>query len=283
MNVGQLLSRGYEILKAEGISSYIIDCELLLGKVLKKDKLFFIVNRDYEVDSSNEEEYFRLVDLRKNKMPVKYILGECEFMGLSFIVREGVLIPRPDTETLVEEAIKEIKKNNFTEVLDLCCGSGAVGISLAYYNPMIRVTCSDISNVACDTTIKNVLKFNLLHRVSVKQSDLMEFALKDKIKYQMVVANPPYISDDDVETLMEDVKNYEPYIALSGGADGLDFYRKITDQSLKVLETGGILIFETGHDQREAVSKILKLNGFSDVECIKDLAGKDRVVKGRLL
>lgn len=283
MNIGQLLIKGYEILKAEGITSYIIDCELLLGKVLNKDRLFLVVNREFEVEDDKEKEYLRLVQLREKKMPVKYILGQCEFMGLNFIIKDGVLIPRPDTEILVEEAIKEIKNNNFTEILDLCCGSGAVGIALAYYNPELMVTCSDISNEACDLAIKNVLNFNLNYRVSVKKSDLFQFAIEDGLSYEMIVANPPYIREADFENLMEDVKNYEPYIALIGGKDGLDFYRKIAEQSRTVLKKGGFLIFETGHDQKEAVSQILMKNGYSDIECIKDLAGYNRVIKGRIL
>lgn len=282
LKIGDLLKSGYDILKSSNIDSYLLDAELLLGKVLEKERLFMLLNRGNEVSVEQAEQYFKLIDLRKNKMPIKYILGECEFMGLSFLVKEGILIPRPDTEILVEQAIDEIRKNNFKTVCDVCTGSGAIGVSIARLVEDIKISCCDISDIACDIARKNVKRLCVDEKVKIVKSDLLEYFICNGEKYDIIVSNPPYIRRDVIETLMDDVKNYEPYIALCGGEDGLDFYRRITQQSLEVLNTNGILIFEIGYDQKEAVTHILNQYGFGDIKCLKDLAGKDRVVQGTL-
>lgn len=280
MDIGEALTKAYEILKTQNIDTYMLDAQLLLQKVLKKDKLFIMVNRDFKINEEEEKEYFEIIELRENKMPVKYILGECEFMGLNFNVREGILIPRGDTETLVEEVIDKIKKNNYKEVCDVCCGSGAIGLSIGKLIGETRVYCYDISDIACKVTEENINKLELKDRVRVFKSDLLDEAIIKNRKFDVIVSNPPYIRKDVIPTLMEDVKNYEPHLALDGGEDGLNFYRKITNQSLGVLNKGGLLAFEIGYDQIEDVEAILKANGFVDIKCIKDLSGLDRVVTG---
>jgi protein-(glutamine-N5) methyltransferase, release factor-specific len=280
--VGELLKKGYEILKSVGINSYQLDCELLLGKVIEKDRLFMLLNREYEVSFEKVNEYFSMVEKRKDKMPIKYMLGECEFMGMPFYIKEGVLIPRPDTEVLVESALEEIKKNSFKNICDVCCGSGVIGISIAKLVENIKVKSCDISNIAYEVTEENINRLSARDRVEVFKSDLLECFIDKGEKFDMIVSNPPYIKPDVIETLMEDVRDYEPYEALYGGEDGLEFYRKITLQSVELLNKGGMLIFEIGYDQNESVSDILKQNGFCEITCIKDLAGKDRVLKGKL-
>lgn len=280
LNIGQLLSKGYEILKDEGIESYQLDCQLLLCKVLKKNKLFIIINRDLEVPQDIAIEYLKLVEFRKNGMPVKYILGESEFMGINFKVRSGVLIPRPDTEVLVESVISDMKKYYYSSICDVCCGSGAIGLSIAKYVEKVQVCCCDIEDIAIEVTKENVDRLKLNENVKVIKSDLLDFAINKKEKFDVIVSNPPYIKKGVIPMLMKDVKNYEPYIALCGGEDGLDFYREITLQSLKVLNKKGLLAFEIGYDQREVVKNMLLCNGFKNVECIKDLSGNDRVIKG---
>lgn len=282
LKVGELLKKGYEILKSVGINSYQLDCELLLGKVIEKDRLFMLLNREYEVSVEKVNEYFSLVQKRKDKMPVKYMLGECEFMGMPFYIKEGVLIPRPDTEILVESALEEIKKNSFKNICDVCCGSGIIGISIAKLVENIKVKSCDISNTAYEVTEENINRLSAQDSVEVFKSDLLECFIDKGQKFDMIVSNPPYIKPDVIETLMEDVRDYEPYEALYGGEDGLEFYRKIILQSVYLLNKGGVLIFEIGYDQSESVSDILKQNGFCEITCIKDLAGKDRVVKGKL-
>lgn len=282
MKIGEALTKGYDILKKENIDTYMLDTNLLLGKVLNKDKLFIMLNRDSEISNDEIEEYFNLINLRKEKMPIKYILGECEFMGLNFNIKKGVLIPRGDTEILVENALEKIKNNDYINIADICCGSGAIGISVGKILNNTNVYCCDISKVACDVTLENINKFNLQDRVKVYKSDLLHEAIENKRKFDVVLSNPPYIEKKVIPELMEDVKNYEPYIALCGGEDGLDFYRKITKQSLNVLNKNGIIGFEIGYNQKEDVSNILLENGFQSVKCIKDLAGMDRVVFGVL-
>jgi release factor glutamine methyltransferase len=282
MDIGEILLKAYEVLKNVGIDSYMLDSKLLLSKVLNVDKLFITINRDFNISKEQEREFKALIMLRKNKMPIKYILGESEFMGMNFIVRPGVLIPRPDTEILVEEVIKHINEKAYTKICDVCCGSGAIGIAIAEFIKDTRVMLYDISPVALTVAKLNIEKFNLSKRVNEGFSDLLQVAICENKKFEVVVSNPPYIKNSVIPTLMEDVKDYEPYIALSGGEDGLDFYRRITKESLLVLEKGGLLAFEIGYDQREQVSEILLRAGFKTIECIKDLSGNDRVIKGIL-
>jgi release factor glutamine methyltransferase len=283
MNIGEILLKSYEELKKVEIESYLLDSQLLLGKVLDRDKLFIMLNRDFDLNHNQETEFLKLIELRKNKMPIKYILGESEFMGMSFIVKPGVLIPRPDTEILVEEVIKYIKGKEYTRVCDVCSGSGAIGISVAKFIKTAEVTMYDISEDALAVARLNIQRFDLSKRVKAQFSDLLQVAIDENKKFQVVVSNPPYIREDVIPTLMEDVRNYEPYIALSGGNDGLDFYRRITQESLMVLEKGGLLAFEIGYDQREEVKAILFGLGFGEIECIKDLSGNDRVIKAVLM
>lgn len=279
MKIQQLLTKGYEILKYNN-ENYILDSQLILGKVLNLDRVSIIANREKEVNEKSVIEYFRLIDLRKNKMPLKYITEETEFMGISFFVKQGVLIPRPDTEILVEEVLKLTNKKDKLTICDVCCGSGAIGLSIAKISETSEVYCSDISEEAKEVTSKNIELLSLNHKASFVKSDLLQFAIDNKLKFDIVVSNPPYIRTSVIPTLMEDVKDYEPYIALWGGEDGLNFYRSITKQSLKVLNKHGILAYEIGYDQAEEVKAILEANGFSNIKVIKDLAGMDRVVIG---
>ena len=280
MNIAEILTYGYKILKEEEITSYMIDSQLLLGKVLEVDKLFLLTNRATEVSSEKEKEFKALIELRKNKMPVKYILGHCEFMGLDFLVREGVLIPRPDTETLVEHVIKIAKANSAIKICDVCCGSGAIGISLAHFLGNAQVSCCDLSDIAIEVTSENAKRLLPEARIKVIKSDLLEFAIEESSNFDIIVSNPPYIKEKVIQTLMEDVKRYEPHMALSGGEDGLVFYRKIITQSLKLLKTGGVLAFEIGYDQGNEVKTLMEENDYGNVEIFKDLAGFDRVVAG---
>lgn len=280
MKIKELLDKGYEILKESDIEYYKEDCLILLSEVINKEKLFIITNRESEVSEELSKKYFKYIHLRKNRMPIKYIMGSCEFMGLDLFIKEGVLIPRVDTEILVEEVLKHIEKNKYFTVCDVCTGSGAIAISIAKYSQNVKVECSDISNLAKEVTEKNIDKFNLSNKVKFTTSDLLQHAIEGNKSFDVIVSNPPYIREAVIPTLMEDVKNYEPHLALNGGEDGLDFYKKITYQSLKVLNKGGLLAFEIGYDQREDVKNILEEYNFKDIKCIKDLARNDRVVIG---
>lgn len=285
LKIKEALKKGYEILKASKIESYIIDSQLLLQSVLNKNKVYLLTNMDKEIDNSNVERFMAMIKLRKKYMPVKYILGKCEFMGIDLNIHQGVLIPRPDTEILVSEVLEVLNAEGYTKVCDIGCGSGAIGVSLAYYNKNISVDCFDISSIALKNTEENIKLNGLCKRVNAIYSDLLSVAIENGYHYDTIVSNPPYIKEDDIDSLMKDVKEYEPHSALSGGKDGLDFYKKITKQAVHCLNPGGYLCFEIGFDEMNSVSEILRDSNFHIVKGLKDLAGLDRVIiaKGNFL
>ena len=280
--IGELLIDGNKILKEADIETYILDTQLLLGKVLGKDKLYLITNKEEEVSKFKEREFYRLINKRKEKMPIKYILKSAEFMGLDFHIQEGVLIPRGDTEILVEEILNIIKDDREYTVCDLCCGSGAIGISVAYLRENTKVDLIDYYDIPEKVTKRNITKHNLNSRATFIKSDLLEEPINQQNKYDILVSNPPYIKEEIIETLMDDVKKYEPHTALNGGEDGLYFYKKIVYDSDKILNDNGILAFEIGHDQGKEVSDLMSEKGYKNIRIVKDLAGHDRVVIGEL-
>lgn len=280
--IGELLIDGNKILKEANIDTYILDTQLLLGKVLGKDKLHLITNKEEEVSKFKEREFYSLIEKRKNKMPISYILKTTEFMSLDLHVEEGVLIPRGDTEILVEETLKFMDEDKEYEVCDLCCGSGAIGISIAHFRENTKVDLIDYYDVPEKVTKRNIVKQKLSNRAKFIKSDLLNEVINQQKKYDILVSNPPYIKEEVIDTLMEDVKDYEPHTALSGGNDGLDFYRRIVDDSDKILKENGILAFEIGHDQGEEVSNLMIEKGYKNVRVVKDLAGLDRVVIGNI-
>lgn len=276
--IEELINTGATTLKDKGIDTARLDAELLLGSVIEKDRVYLITHKEEEVNEEDTEKYFDLIEKRRNKMPVKYILNKCEFMGIDFYVEEGVLIPRDDTEILVEEVLKLIDENQEKQVCDLCSGSGAIGIALAHFRRNIKVDLIDYYPIPEKVSLINIQKNNMGNQVSFIKSDLLEKPIENKKMYDIIVSNPPYIEEEEINKLMEDVKNYEPHTALNGGIDGLDFYRKIVQQSKKVLVEGGILAFEIGYNQGESVKDLMEENEFSNVRVIKDFASLDRIV-----
>lgn len=277
-SIGELLIKGYEILRSAEIVSYQLDCQLLLSKVLNESKLFIITNKDVLVDQEKAAEFYELIELRRNKMPVKYILQECEFMGINMFVKKGVLIPRPDTEILVERAIMDIRLKSYKYICDVCSGSGAIGIAVAFHVDGTIVECYDISEEAKEVNEININRLELAERVRFFHSDLLSEALMNNKTFDVILSNPPYIKASVIPTLIDDVKDYEPFMALCGGVDGLDFYRQIAMQSIKCLKPKGMLCFEIGYDQRVQVEDILNEYGFTDLNCINDLEGNNRVI-----
>lgn len=281
MNIGSLINLSTKMLNSKNIDTARLDSQLILGKVLNKDKIYLIVNSNEEVEEKDKEEFLKLINKRMENMPVRYILGEVDFMGLDFYIEEGVLIPRSDTEVLVEEVLKIIDKDKELKVCDLCSGSGAIGISLAHYRKNIMVDLIDFYEKPEKISKKNIVRNNLENKVKFIKSDLLKEPIKELKKYDIIVSNPPYIKEDVIDTLMNDVKNYEPRTALSGGDSGLIFYERIVEESKKALKENGILAFEIGYDQGVSVSNIMKNSGYIDINVVKDLAGLDRVVIGR--
>lgn len=281
--IKQLLDFGIEKLKEANIDTYILDAQLLLGKVIARDRLYIMTNRDEKINKKLKKDYLELINKRIKKMPISYILGETEFMGLDLYVEEGVLIPRGDTEVLVEEVLKLIPEDRTVKVCDLCCGSGAIGIALAHYRDNINIDLIDYYEIPEKITKKNLNRHNLNDRAKFIKSNLLDKPIKDNKKYDLIVSNPPYIKEEVIETLMDDVKDYEPRTALSGGDDGLCFYKRIIEESRYILNENGILSFEIGHDQAEEINRLMTESNFKDIRVFKDLAGLDRVVIGYLI
>lgn len=258
-----------------------LDVEILLEKALGGvDSLYIRLNLDKELTKEQEDLFNLFIQDRLKGRPVAYIVGNREFMGLDFYVQEGVLIPRPDTEILVEELIEICKDKENLNILDIGTGSGAITISLAKYLNTSNVKSFDISDIALEVGKKNAISNEVDNRVEFIKSDLFSAIKDNDIKFDVIVSNPPYIPKKDIKTLHTQVKDYEPYIALEGGDDGLDFYRSITEQSKLYLKENGILAYEVGHDQAQDVAKIMETNGYTKIYTKKDLQGIDRVVIG---
>ncbi|MGX9758541.1 peptide chain release factor N(5)-glutamine methyltransferase [Clostridioides difficile] len=258
-----------------------LDTELLLQKALGDvDRLYIHLNLNKELTEEQKIKFIGFAEERINGRPIAYIVEKREFMGLDFFVKEGVLIPRPDTETLVEEIIEICKARKNVSILDIGTGSGAITVSLAKYIENSNVTSFDISEIALEIGKKNAIINEVDKKIEYIKSDLFTALNDSDIKFDIIVSNPPYIKKQDIETLHTQVKDYEPYNALEGGEDGLDFYRKITEQGKKYLNECGILAYEVGHNQAEDVINIMKSNGYKKIYTKKDIQGIDRVVIG---
>lgn len=258
-----------------------LDTELLLQKVLDDvDRLYIHLNLNKELTEEQKIKFIGFAEERINGRPIAYIVEKREFMGLDFFVKEGVLIPRPDTETLVEEIIEICKDRKNVSILDIGTGSGAITVSLAKYIENSNVTSFDISEIALAIGKKNAIINEVDKKIKYIKSDLFTALNDSDIKFDIIVSNPPYIKKKDIETLHTQVKDYEPHNALEGGEDGLDFYRKITEQGKKYLNECGILAYEVGHNQAEDVINIMKSNGYKKIYTKKDIQGIDRVVIG---
>lgn len=264
-------------LAAAGVENETAESWFLMEAACKINRSYYLIHEQDEMGPEQEKAYLELTRRRCQRMPLQYLTGEQEFMGLPFHVNEHVLIPRQDTEVLVEEAIRIIRQDlPDAKVLDLCTGSGCIGISIQSFCPDVTVTGADISQEALQVAQKNAVQNQM--PVQFVHSNLFA-EISDT--YDMIVSNPPYIPSEVIETLMPEVRDHEPMGALDGKSDGLYFYEKITRQSVEHLKEGGYLLYEIGHDQADAVSGFMKENGFYDIKVIRDLAGLDRVVTGR--
>ncbi|CDF57305.1 peptide chain release factor N(5)-glutamine methyltransferase [Thermobrachium celere] len=258
-----------------------LDAEVLLSHALGKDRLYLIIHRDDELDIDVLDKYKVYIERRSKGEPVAYIINKREFYGYEFYVEKGVLIPRPDTEILVEEVIKRSRELKNPIIVDVGCGSGAISITLAKEIEGSTVYALDLMETPIKVTKINAKRLGVEDRVKVLKSDVFESLPKElEGNVDIVVSNPPYIKDEVIPTLMVDVKDYEPYEALSGGEDGLKFYRRISNDALRFLKKDGLIAFEIGYDQRDDLFNILSKD-YKDIECIKDLAGLDRVIVAR--
>lgn len=274
MNYREAVAFGTENLSGAGVADAELDAWYLLQMVCKIERSYYYVHGEESVPEDQMREYEIAVRKRAERIPLQYIIGEQEFMGLKFKVNSSVLIPRQDTETLVEEAICLLRPG--MRVLDVCTGSGCVLISILKNVPDMTGVGSDISKQALLVAKENAR----LHEVEAEwvRSDLMDNITGT---YDVIVSNPPYIPTAVIATLMPEVRDFEPIDALDGREDGLHFYRGLMNEAGAYLNPGGWLCLEIGHDQGAAVSRMMRDAGFSQVEVVRDLAGNDRVVKGK--
>lgn len=279
MTLEELLRQGEDILKAAGIEEAALDAWYLLEDICHIDKVYYFLHKKENVEENVQSAYEDVIGKRAERIPLQHITHRQEFMGYSFYVNENVLIPRQDTEILVERILSDQKRNAEKEelsVLDVCTGSGCIIISLAKEMPLKKAAAVDISKEALEVAKKNCEQLDVL--VELKQSDLFEAVTE---QYDVIVSNPPYIESREIEELMPEVKDHEPLLALDGKEDGLYFYRKIIEESTKYLKDNGSLYFEIGYNQGAAVKQMMEEAGFLDVTVEKDLAGLDRIAFGR--
>ena len=272
MKIKDAYDNAKEYLKEQGIDSFLSDARFLLTGYLNCDMTYVLLHPGEEV---NYDELKKMLKKRADGVPCAYITGSTEFMGLNFKVNENVLVPRQDTEVLIE-TIMDFAENKELKILDICTGSGCIAVSLKKFCQNATVKGLDISDGAIEIAEINA-KENKAD-VEFYKCDILKTDALDK--YDVLVSNPPYIESEVVEGLDKTVKDFEPRLALDGGEDGLVFYRKIASLAKNALKNNGKIFFEIGYNQGESVKNILLQNGFSDVKVIKDYSGNDRVVSG---
>lgn len=275
MNYTEAFLMGMQKLKEAQIGEAQLDARLLLEEVCGTDHNTLLCHGDREVSEAEEEKYRRALEQRAVHVPLQHLLGYQDFMGLRFQVNEYVLIPRQDTEILVEEAMRYL--HDGMRILDLCTGSGCILLSLLHYSNDCEGVGVDISQEALQVAVQNAELLGI-------KADFLKSDLYEKVtgKFDLLVSNPPYIERAVIPTLMEEVREYDPYIALDGGEDGLDFYRRIIGGAQDYLKRGGQILMEIGSGQAKAVSELLREAGFKEIDVCRDFAGLDRVVSGRL-
>lgn len=278
MTYRECYEQGCRTLQAAGIEEAALDARLLLEAVCGTDRNDLLVHGEQPVAPEAEEKYLNWIRQRAEHIPLQQLTGEQDFMGLTFSVNEHVLIPRQDTEILVEEVLKEL--HDGMRVLDMCTGSGCILLSLLHYSNDCEGLGVDLSAEALEVAGRNVLK--VLTPEKAEHAHFLQSNLFEKVegKFEIIVSNPPYIASAEVEKLMPEVRDHEPRMALDGTEDGLYFYRRIIEEAGKHLVSSGMLFFEIGYDQGQAVSELMRTEGYCDVQVVQDYAGLDRVVFG---
>lgn len=280
MTIKEAIGKATTKLKIKNIDSPKLKARLLMQYVLKQNRQYIMVYDDKKLTQLQEKKYFKVIEKLIKGIPLQHITHQQEFMKMNFYVNEDVLIPRADTEVLVEEVIQIAKKINAKRILDLCTGSGAIAISLAKYIENSQLTATDISQEALNIAEKNAENNNVEKQIAFLPSDLFEELPREK--YDIIVSNPPYIKREVIKRLEKEVQR-EPLMALDGGWDGLDFYRKIIHQADEFLKYGGYLCLEIGYDQKMDVMELIeKEERYTNIYSKKDLFGNDRVVVAKV-
>ncbi|PKM50860.1 MAG: peptide chain release factor N(5)-glutamine methyltransferase [Firmicutes bacterium HGW-Firmicutes-7] len=280
--INHVLQEGTNLLKAESKENAQLDARLLLSNILNYNRVELIINKDKEIDKIVYDEYMSAIKSRVKGVPLQHITCEQEFMGLPFKVNAYTLIPRRETEELVELALSLLDKDHNQLIMDIGTGSGCIPISLASYNEKVNCIGIDLSQEALKVAKLNGQINAVADRITWIISNLFNSIGEEYVEtVDMLISNPPYIKTEDINSLMTEVRDFEPHMALDGGKDGLDFYRVICRNSKKYLKCGGFIIFEIGYDQKNAVISLLEKNDFIDIQYKKDLSGKDRIVYAR--
>lgn len=279
-----LLKEGQEILEAAGIEEAGLDAWLLLEYESGKNRAYYFAHCKEEADEEIKTPYMEKIRKRAQHIPLQHLTHQGYFMGYEFFVNENVLVPRQDTEVLVEEALSLIKEKEVPQILDMCTGSGCILLSLLLEREDALGTGVDLSEKALSVAEKNRKTHHLETRAELIKSDMFQSGYFEgkKESFDIIVSNPPYIPTEEIEKLQAEVRFHDPFMALDGKEDGLYFYRIIAKNAGEYLKPGGFLACEIGCDQGEDVKKMFESCGFSDVKVIKDLAGLDRVVSGKL-
>jgi len=275
MNIDTAIKNACNELKKNKISSALLDSELLLSKVIKKDRKFILLNLDKELDESTQDNFKNLIFKRSKGEPLAYLTGIKSFWKYDFKVNEKVLIPRPDTEMIIEEVLKIYKNKNCLNFLEVGVGSGCIALSILKEKKSFLGTGIDLSQDCIEICRYNAKKLGVRNRIKLLKSDVDNLIFH---KYDLIVSNPPYIKKLDLKKLNKEVINYEPKLALDGGLEGLSVIRKVIKKSSELIKTHGKLILEIGHDQKELVKKMLKANNFYVNKTLKDLAKNDRCI-----
>jgi len=281
MQLGKLAVELEQLLCEAGVPEARTEARVIINRILNTDTGTLLSHPETEVSDEQHSCIMDIISRRREREPLQYILGEWSFMGLDFVVEPNVLIPRPDTEILVETALGEL--HDGMRILDLCTGTGCVLISLLNYSNECAGVAVDISTFACELAQKNANRILKTDSAQNQNFTILQSDLYDKVegRFDLIVSNPPYINSEVVDTLEPEVKKYEPRLALDGGMDGLDLIRRIIDGAEEYLLPGGYLMMEIGYDQGPSVSKLMLEAGLSSVRVEQDYAGLDRVVVGR--
>jgi len=275
MNINAAIKKGVEILKKNNIKYPDLDCEILLAKVLKKQRKYLILNLDKQIHKENLETYKNLINQRSIGKPIAYLVKKKNFWDSEFIIEEGTLIPRPDTETLIEATLEIYKNKNYANILDIGVGSGCIILSILKEKPCFYGKGIDISSKSISLSNRNAKKLSIENRVKFIKTDVDNFSIG---KYDLIVSNPPYIKTNDIKYLERDVNKFEPKLALDGGLDGTFKTLKIIKKASSLLKVNGKLVLEIAYNQRTKITSLLKKEGFYINSTIKDYAKNDRCV-----
>jgi release factor glutamine methyltransferase len=275
MNIENALGNAYKILSNNNIRSSKLDSEILMAKAIQKDRKFVILNLKKEIEKKSFDYFKNLVHQRSSGKPIAYLLGKKNFWNFEFVINKDVLVPRPDTEILVEEVLRITKHRNNLKILDVGIGSGCILLSILNEKKDFYGIGVDVSKKCLDLSAVNAKKIGVVNRVKFIKSDVDNF---NSGKYDLIISNPPYIKSFDIKYLEKDIVNFEPKLALDGGLEGLSELSKVINKSSELIKLGGKLILEIGFDQKDKVKQLLKNKGFYINKILKDYANKDRCI-----